>query len=44
MLGGLSRFLTGDLGYNGIIIGLMLVILGVIIILTINSLDKKKKG
>lgn len=43
MFGGLSRFLSGDLGYNGIIIGVMLIILGILIILAINGLSKRKK-
>jgi hypothetical protein len=43
MLGGLSRFLSGDLGYNGALIGIMLIILGILIILAVNGLSKRKK-
>lgn len=42
MLGGLSRFLSGDLGSNGIIIGIILIILGLIIIRITHGLNKKK--
>lgn len=43
MLGGLSRFLSGDLGYNGLIIGVMLIILGILLILVVSGLSKRKK-
>jgi hypothetical protein len=44
MIEGLSRFFSGDLGLNGVIIGGMMVVLGIIILIMINLLSKEKKN
>lgn len=44
MIEGLSRFFSGDLGLNGVIIGGMMILLGIIILIMINLLSKEKKN
>ncbi|MCP5105159.1 MAG: hypothetical protein GY950_17350 [bacterium] len=44
MAEGLARFFSGDLELNGIIIGAMMIVLGVIILVTIHYLSKEKGG
>jgi len=43
MLEGFSKLVSGNLGTNGIIIGVFLILFGIIIILTIHYISKKKK-
>lgn len=43
MLEGLSKLVSGNLGVNGVIIGGLLILFGVIIIVTISYINKRKK-
>jgi uncharacterized membrane protein len=43
MLEGFSKLVSGNLGMNGIIIGVFLILFGLIIIVTIHYINKKKK-
>jgi len=43
MLEGLSKLVSGNLGANGIIVGGLLILLGIIIIVTISYINKRKK-
>jgi hypothetical protein len=43
MLEGFSKLVSGNLGTNGIIIGALLILFGLIIIVTIHYINKKKR-
>lgn len=42
MLDGLSRLVSGNLGINGLIVGVLLLLLGILLIVSIHYLTKRK--
>jgi hypothetical protein len=42
MLDGLSRLVSGNLGTNGVIIGGLLIMLGILLVVSIHYITKKK--